>query len=247
MKKNRYQRPAIQEAIFEAKFSVDNYDSTTPGQIYDIIKREYPKKTDVYAPPIFLVRRDQNYKAQIPVLQAKNLDETELVQVGAGVITANHLKYISWEQFSKTIEKILTAYIDTTKPELIQRIGVRYINSFHINEESFNLNSYFNLGLVLPDSLRDLQGFELTVLNSPNKMHSPFHIQSRTRFFTDTLRSNEVGGRFILDIDCFIESAIDLQDKDILKRAKEAHDYLEFIFESIITDKTRQLMGIMND
>lgn len=247
MKKNLYQNPAIQEAIFEARFSIDNYDSTIPGQIYEVIKGEYPQKADIYPAPVFLLQRAQNQKVQIPVFQARNQEGSELVQLGAGIITANHLKYVSWDKFSKTIEKILTAYVDTTTPDLIQRIGVRYINSFHINEESFNLNDYFNLGLILPNSLRDLQGFELTILNPPNKDYLSFNIQSRTRFFTDSLRSNEVGSRFILDIDCFIEKTIDLQNKDILKRAEAAHDYLEFIFESIITDKTRQLMGIIND
>ncbi|HBP6867979.1 TPA: TIGR04255 family protein [Legionella pneumophila] len=247
MKKKLYKRPAIQEAIFEARFSADNYDSTIPGQIYEIIKSEYPKKTDIYAyaTPVF-IPPIRVKKAQIPIFQAKNREETELVQIGAGIITANHLKYISWDNFSKTIEKILTAYIHTTTPELIQRIGVRYINSFHIDQESFNLNDYFNLGLVLPESLRGLQGFELTVLNAPNNDYSQFNLQSRTRFFNDS-RSDEIGGRFILDIDCFIENAVELKNKDILKRAEKAHDYLEFIFESIITDKTRQLMGIIND
>jgi uncharacterized protein (TIGR04255 family) len=244
MKKRRYLKPAIQEAIFEARFSIDNYDSTTPGQIYNIIKREYPQKADIYPSPVFIMLRGQNQKAQVPIFQAKNLAETELVQIGAGIITANHIKYVSWDQFSKTIEKISGAYVETTHPELIQRIGVRYINNFYINEESFNLNDYFNLGLVLPKSLRDLQGFDITVLNVPNL---PFNIQSRTRFFTDSLRTLEVGSRFILDIDCFIEDTPELQNQDILKRAEEAHDYLEFIFESIITDKTRQLMGIIND
>ncbi|WP_131794014.1 TIGR04255 family protein [Fluoribacter gormanii] len=247
MKKRRYLKPAIQEAIFEARFSIDNYDSTTPGQIYNIIKREYPQKADIYPSPVFIIQRGQNPKAQVPIFQAKSLAETELVQIGAGIVTANHIQYVSWDQFSKTIEKILGAYVETTHPELIQRIGVRYINSFYINEESFNLNDYFNLGLVLPGSLRDLQGFELTVLNAPNRNYSPFNIQSRTRFFTDSLRTAEVGSRFILDIDCFIENSPELQNKDILKRAEEAHDYLEFIFESIITDKIRQLMGIIND
>nr|HAT8715410.1 TIGR04255 family protein [Legionella jordanis] len=247
MKKKRYQNPAIQEAIFEAKFSIDNYDATIPGQIYEIIKGEYPHKADLYPNPFFILQGAQNQKAQIPIFQARNQDGYELVQLGAGIITANHLKYVSWDKFSKTIEKILTAYVDITNPELIQRIGVRYINSFHINEETVNLNDYFNLGLILPASLQHLQGFELTILNPPNKDLSLSNIQSRTRFFTDSLPLNEVGSRFILDIDCFLEHTNDLQNKDILKRAEDAHDYLEYIFESIITDKTRQLMGIIND
>ncbi|HBD7500991.1 TPA: TIGR04255 family protein, partial [Legionella pneumophila] len=246
-KKKQYLKPAIQEAIFEARFSIDNYDSTIPGQIYNLIKKEYPQKADIYPSPFFVIQRGQNQKAQIPIFQAKNIAETELVQIGAGIVTANHIKYVSWEQFSKTIEKILGAYVETAHPELIQRIGVRYINNFYITEESFNLNDYFNLGLVLPESLRDLQGFDLTVLNAPDKKYSPFNIQSRTRFFTDSLRTAEVGSRFIVDIDCFIENTPEMQNQDILKRAEEAHDYLEFIFESIITDKTRQLMGIIND
>ncbi len=248
--RRKYKRPAVQEAIFEAKFGHDNFDVTTPGQIFEKIKNTYPKKHDIKHIPVYLDNsenlRQAPFLLQAPLMQARKEDDSELLQVGPGITVANQLKYSSWENFTPAIRAILNAYITLAKPKLVTRIGTRYINSFLIPEEKINIIDYFNLGIQIPPSLSQFQGFDLTFVNKIKNVagHSCPDFETRTKFFTNTLKPDETGNKLILDIDCYVALPYQPNIEKIILLATEAHHTLEMVFESIITEKTRSFMGI---
>jgi uncharacterized protein (TIGR04255 family) len=251
MLRRKYKKPAIQEAIFEAKFTYDsdNFGVTTPGEIFEKIKVNYPKKQNIKHIPIFLDNPDNTqqppFLIQAPLIQAKKADDSELLQLGPGIAVANRLKYTSWEDFIPGIQTILDAYICTAQPNAVTRIGTRYINCFLI-PQSAHITDYFNLGIQIPTTLSNLEGFDLTFVNKIKSVddQSTPNFNIRTRFFTDTLMPGETGNKLILDIDCYVTKEFTPDAKKMIYLATQAHDMLETIFENIITDKTRNLMEV---
>lgn len=245
----KYKRSPIQEAIFEARFSYDCYDSTVPGQVFEKVKINYPKKKDIQQITLILgnsytSEQSANRPTQAPVLQAWKKNDSELIQIGPGIAVANHLNYINWENFIPAIREILDAYLTTATPKFLQRIGVRYINKFIIREENINFPEYFNLGIQLPETLRAMQGFDLTFIHKPNDTSSEHVFEVRTKFMTTPLKPNEVGNGFILDLDCYLASTIELNLEQMIFVATQAHNIIGEVFESLLTDKTRHLMEI---
>jgi len=247
--RRKYNKPSVQEAIFEAKFPFENFGIATPGQIFEKIKVNYPNKQDIKHIPIFLDSHENAPQApfliQAPLIQARKEDNSELLQIGPGIAVANRLIYTSWEDFIPGIRAILDAYIDTAKPRSVTRIGTRYINCFLIPQGSLTAD-YFNLGIQIPATLTGLEGFDLTFVNklknSADKSGSTFDI--RTRLFTDALKPGETGNKLILDIDCYTNKDLEPDKEKMVYQATQAHDVLETVFENIITDKTRALMEV---
>ncbi|PWY54322.1 TIGR04255 family protein [Legionella qingyii] len=250
MKKRKYNKPQLQEAIFEAKFDFENFDTAMPGQIFEFIKNDYPLKQDIkhFSLP-YLLENPANAQPpfiQAPLIRASKNDGSGILQFGPGIAIANNLKYEGWDSFVPTINKILSAYIDVAKPIYVSRIGTRYINNIHIAEENLNVSDYFNLDIQIPNHLKNFKALELTFLNEVSNINNiKFIVQ--TRFLTDSLRPGEVGGRFILDLDCYISNQFESEIIQIISLAKESHDILEEFFESIITNKTRSLLEVINE
>lgn len=253
MIKRKYKKPTIQEAIFEAKFDQIDFDYAALGQIFDLIKDRYPNKQDIKHIP-YLVDRTGNLSSpssalqvQAPQMRAIKLDNSELIQIGPGIVTANKLSYVSWEDFTAAIGMALRSYISIAKPEITTRIATRYINSFHIPESTINITDYFNLGLQIPNNLSDIQAFNLTLLNKFKLTEYDSEFEIRTKFLSDALREGEIGNRFILDIDCYVNFRVAPIIEKMIFIATQAHDLLENVFESIITDKTRSLMEVIDE
>ncbi|KTC91290.1 TIGR04255 family protein [Fluoribacter dumoffii] len=245
MKKRKYDKPQIQEAIFEAKFNFENFDVAMPGQIFELIKNEYPIKQDYkHFSLTFSENSNLSPLIQAPLIRASKNDNSEILQFGPGITVANNLRYESWDAFEPTINKILSAYIDVANPINVNRIGTRYINNIHIPLENISVSDYFNLDIQIPSQLPSMKSLELVFLNDVVRNNNSFTI--RTRFSTETLKQNEIGGRFILDLDCYIEKQFDCDIKSLISLAKESHDILEDFFETIISNKTRSILEVKN-
>lgn len=245
--KRKYKNPAIKEAIFEAKFDYDSFDSAAPGQIFEKIKSDYPHKQDIKHELVFL-EKDVSisplsmHKIQAPLIRARNEENSELLQFGPGIAVANRLKYSTWESFAPSIKKITSAYLEIAKPQALTRVGMRYINSFLIPESDTNIFDYFKINIDIPNSLSTLSGFNLLLTNTIASEDLIFNV--RTRFLTDALALNETGNKFILDIDCYVSPSSIPDIEQIISLADKAHNILGDIFEDIITDRTRVLMGV---
>lgn len=248
--RQKYSKPAVQEAIFEAKFNVEGFDSAVPGQIYERVKTKYPNKKDIKSVFFRLGAEGANQGTppeafrQRPVIQAINVDGSELIQVGPGIAVANRLIYTKWEEFIPAIETVLDAYISLANPKILKRFGVRYINNFQIKEDNINMIEYFNIGVKLPNKLGSMDGFDWNFLNTyPYKNGQDFKVT--IRLYTESQSSIEIGNKFLLDIDCSVESLeIIPKTKNIINLTEEAHKVVSDIFESIITNKTREIMGV---
>lgn len=242
--KRKYKKPSIIEAIFEAKFDLNGFDSTAPGVIFSQIQSSYPHKQDIAHEFFYLERGETKESKPAPVIQApkvraRNKDNTELVQFGPGVITANRLAYTTWDEFKPAIEKITKAYLDIVQPNTLTRVATRYVNKFLLPEDTAKVSDYFTLILDAPKDLLPLNGFNLAISKTITN-GSVFIL--KIRLYTSALGPEENGTKFILDLDCFTTLNDKPDENKIITLATKSHEIVGNAFESILTDKTRQLL-----
>ena len=241
----QYKKAPLQEAIFEAKFSNENLDIALPGQFFEKIREKFPKKNDLniitVAIGISPSKVSEKPFIQAPVMQAWNEERTSCLQIGPGIIAANDMKYLHWQDFTQSIELLLKSYFECAKPLETKKVGFRCINRFLIPESSVAISDYFCLGLSLPNTLHGSKGFDVTLLKESS--YDCHEIIAKIRFASDSLLPNEDGVAFILDIESFAVKDVDANPKDILKVASSCHDHLKEIFESFLQNKMRMLLG----
>lgn len=247
----QYKKAPLQEAIFEAKFSYENFDSALPGQFYEKVKTSFPDKNDLNVITIVVGTTSsqtdvQPTYPQIPLMQAWNAERSGCLQIGPGIITANEKKYQSWEKFTQSIKLLLNSYFDCIRPVIAKKIGIRCINRFLIPTDNVKLSDYFNIGLALPELLSGSSSFDITLTKESS--YDTYDLITKIRFTTDPLKLGEAGVAFILDIDSFIVNNIPTDSKGILSIATLCHHHMKDLFESILNDKTRSLLeGYIND
>ncbi len=239
-----YKRAPLQEAIFEARFSVESPDVTLPGQFFEKIRKKFPKKNDLNILTFTFGTTPSNIKdapqIQVPVMQAWNEERTNCLQMGPGIVTANNKNYIHWEDFTQSVQLLLNSYFECTVPLETKKVGFRCINRFLIPEDNVVLTDYFRIGLTLPDTLLSSRAFEITLVKEVS--HDGSDITTRIKFISDTLKPSETGIAFILDIESFVTQNINTNPKDILKTASSCHEYLKEVFESTLQSKLRNLL-----
>lgn len=240
----QYKNAPLQEAIFEAKFSSESFDSTLSGRFFEKICEKFPQKNDLHFFSFHIGVLPPNSEppiVQAPTMQAWNDSRERCLQIGRGIITANEMKYHDWTKFSESIKILLKGYFDCTQPLETQKVGFRCINRFLIPAETVTISDYFQIGLALPSDLQRLDGFGVNLFNKI--MNKDIEVSVAIKFASDILKANEKGMAFVLDIDAFVSNDIEPKTEIILKAASQCHGVLGFVFESILQEKMRSLLG----
>lgn len=242
----KYEKHCIQEAIFEAKFSTENFGMAVPGLCYEKVRHEFPETNDLKTITVTLGAAPPDTPPivqQAPIMQMWNDKRTECLQLGPGIISANILNYSyqGWDSFTHTIDLLLKSYLQSTHPQSTKRVGLRYINRFIFPETNVILSDYFNLNINLPTVVSNINAFDLNVINNYN--YEGYEITTKLRFSSDALKPDEQGVASILDIDSFVINKISVDYQEIMKITKLCHEYLKAVFEGTLQDKTRALLG----
>src|SRR5207248_2240788 len=118
-----YKNPPIIEVLCEFQFEQDSpWDLAIPGIIYDRVQKSFPIRRQAARITIELSAQGEAG----PQLSSKTLtqfwseSEQSLIQVGAYLLSVNHLKpYPSWEKFLPLIEEGFNAYREVANPKSI--------------------------------------------------------------------------------------------------------------------------------
>ncbi len=240
-----YENAPLQEVIFETKFFDDSYDLTLPGSFFQKVSLQFPKKKIIQHNALIFsnqpIPQEPLPLPQAPVIQTWDEKENKCLQVGPGIIAANDRAYKNWESFSKTIKTLLESYFECASPTSLQRIGYRCINRILIPREDISLSEYFKIGFALPSEL--LNPTELSFIFSKEFTFNSVNVMVVIRFSSTPLKTNETGVAFLLDIDSFVTENVDIKKNEILTKASICHDVEKIIFESLLKDKLRELLG----
>jgi len=127
----------IVEAVVELRFTSTVPPEVIPGLLYENLKGQYPKTTNL---PITNI--PESIRNSDPALEFNPhyAFEGEKISIRVGpksfaVIATGD--YIGWTDFSKAISEAFEVFFNSGICEKAQRIGLRYIN-FYAGENAFN-------------------------------------------------------------------------------------------------------------
>ena len=155
-----------------------------------------------------------------------------------GRLSIHKLKpYNSWREFFPLIDLVFNAYIKNIKVKSIQRIGLRYINNIEIPLPAFDVEQYFNLYPHLPKDLpQELASFMTGIIFIFEKGRDNAKVQ-----LLDKPLTAQGASRIVLDMDYFLLKPNSVASDEVKEWVANAHKNTEMIFETILTDKTKQL------
>ena len=232
-----YRKPPIEQAICEIKFSPSlEWDWTIPGILYEQIKADFPVKKQAQSLEFTLNPKElslvQEFKGAAGPMQFLRPDHSEMVQVGPDLLSMHVISsYRNWESFFARISSICTLYQKITTPKGIQRVGLRYVNRIGFQETAFELTDYFNYYPHLPETMEQAHGpFLLGVLFPYNNGRDYLNAKMAT-----------VTKGFTLDLDYYLAKPNAVEIGDLPEWISGAHEKIEQMFESCITEKTRSM------
>ena len=250
---HRYKNPPIEEALCEFRFKPGrDWDFTIPGKLQTELGDEYtgkPQQQTVFEVGLETQEgRPPNFQYKEGVVRVKLVTKggNRMVGIGPDVLSVHMLRPYQdpdkaeeggWVEFRPRIETALGAYWKVAEPMSVCRIGMRYINKIIVPQKIVKVSNYLTCALPevsgLPDSL------------------SLKHFMSRVEYaYQDGVHlvvsqglieapSDHVG--FLLDLDVIWEGATPLVCDEALKKASELRTLERVAFETVITDKTREL------
>lgn len=123
----------IVDASLEVRFTSNTNANAVFGIIYSVLQDEFPnvETLPILQLPDIVRANDSNliYKPYYKISNDKNV-----VQIGPKVVIISSFpKYLGWELFSKVIFDVLSKIERVGIIDVIERIGIRYINFFETN------------------------------------------------------------------------------------------------------------------
>lgn len=239
----RYPKAPIQEAVFDIKVNkvenvdVDSYESLVENELEDY--PEVEKKIELSGKlRIDFTKGDvktEERKDKLLGVVFSKKESNIKIQFRKDGFTLNMLKpYSDWNEFSKIAFKYWTIYKNKVKPVGVKRIALRYINRINLPIDDLNFDDYLNnipeIPTVFEDSYADFLLRTVTICKGSG---NPTVLTRRIG------KADDNSVPFIIDIDVFKKDDIDndsLKDEfEVLRNNKND------IFESLITDKSREL------
>lgn len=167
-------------------------------------------------------------------------DRVLLVQP-KGMSLSHLAPYSEWTKFRAEGVDAWRAYANAVKPLAVTRLALRYVNRIYLPEsQAFLLEKYFNLYPETPDDPQQviMQMFMQVQLPQPDMGTGVIAIVNLASGGT---RAEDGAFTFMLDIDLSATQELSADLETIFSRLDELRVRKNALFESYITDKTREL------
>lgn len=168
----------------------------------------------------------------------KSPDEKDIFQTRLDGFTLSRLApYESWDPFRDEARRLWDLYKGTLHPDEIVRLAVRYVNRIEIPLPVADLSDYLRVYPEIPDDpSNSLSGFFMQVSMPQEDINASCMI-------TETLERPRTPGTvsIILDIDLYRDQTVPQDYEEVWNYFEILHDRKNLIFESCITDQSREL------
>ncbi|MEK7572688.1 MAG: TIGR04255 family protein [Patescibacteria group bacterium] len=242
-----YRNPPIIEAVCEFRFELSGKPSEKQiATFYEKIKSSFPVSKKGKVGSIELKVESDKSSGKNQMTHKENFydfdqyfsqDEKYSVQLDGGRVSIHRIKpYISWTDFSPLIKLVYNSYIKSFTPIKVIRIGLRYVNGINFPAEQFIFSDYFNVKFSFPSLVeKNQKSIFIGSVFEQEKGRDAIKVQLVEK------QGTQVSERaFVLDFDYFLTTPFITSDK-VEKWIEEAHNNLEEVFESVVSDKTRIL------
>lgn len=239
--RRKYLNSPLIEVLCEINFKGAKSGSTIPGYFHKKIEHLYPHVQE--GRRIFVENNEENASPKFTSEDSTRFlseDGKQVIQLSRDVLTINSLKggYSTFEAYLKVIGDAVAAYIEIAKPTEFERLRLRYINllSIESEEDRLSLEDYFNCYPNFP-LVEDAYSYEMQFQVAPfNKKHQLF-----AKITSNAVKEDDEAFTFAIDINNLYIHNNEPDINAILKIASDAHENIGRLFESIITERTRNL------
>jgi len=238
---DKYPNPPVQEAVCEFRFSSGaEWDITFPGVFYKEIDDEFPEYRSVRQLSPTRKQNDEQILELAERVQFMKEDNSALLQIAPNIFSVIHFApYPGWDAFKASILSNAQRHHTVRPQATLDRIGLRYINHIEIptNEAGLvELSEYF---YFYPEVTGDLPDF------GNARMGVIFQFEDGNDIMQVQLNQASAAGSqslaYKLDLDYFRSNTNDVSIPEPGEWLETAHDHIIQIFESCITDRTREL------
>lgn len=255
-----YANAPAHEVICQLRFpEILSINHTEPVDFQEAIREDFPqyaRREEAAAPQISGIGSQNPKLEQLPpvinyhFISADNLWKLNLTE---NFIALSTLRYTSWEEFARKLDKPLAQFIQLYKPAFFQRVGLRYVNI--ISREKLGLSGVEWPELITPaytgalkepdvredDCITCTADFQMKLDSSCQaKVHAgPGRLQANV---PDVPEDSEV--KFILDNDLSMGGNVSCTLAAGALETLHIHAYE--LFEGAITDRLRAAMGTAN-
>ncbi len=240
MKRQRYLRPPIVEALCEIRFRGSQWDEAVPGQFYDAVRETFPNKQQV---PVLqtAVRFEAageistSIRPTLPRMRFTSASGETLVQVATDLLVVNRLPpYPSFEAWSPIVEQMIGHYRRIALPEAATQIAVRYINKIGFAEPAICLEEYFTVYPEVPEELDRKHG--TFMLRAELVAREP-GVQVMLTFGSAPPDPPDQGAQLL---DIYARASVSQKpEDDLMALVRRAQGEAERVFEACITDRLR--------
>ncbi|WP_445634545.1 TIGR04255 family protein [Nostoc sp. DSM 114161] len=254
MTRRQYLNPPIQEAVCEFRFAPSRaWNFTIPSLFYEKIKDFYtgePQQqafiaTEFQVSPQFL-NPEFTVRPGWTKLLFPSADANKLVAVGQDLASVHALRpYEGWEGFKQRIDRAFDVYVDVAKPVGVTRIALRYINQIAIpTNVEIELSDYFTIYPQLPAD--GVPSRISAFLTRTELIYEDIPIRLVLNL-SDAISPPEKAGQvaIVLDLEIsqeWVEKPLPLEEA--LSTLYELRQREGQAFESLITDRTRELFDV---
>lgn len=229
------------EIMFNRKSQIDDSEIST---FTTAIKQEYPRYTKTISKTINITHNGTEHKiTETPVHQYETDDaQSRVVIAGARLLIQWKGKgYPTESRRLAMFQAVYEKYLAIIKPEGISQIVLRYLNKIHLREENPLLEDYFTLYPQLSGTvLNFIVGYDIVSDDA----------QSNSRIvLSPTLPDPDEKNAVLMDITVYIPKPGGIAvDKDsVITWLRGAHISGQKLFEQTITDKSREMFGVINE
>lgn len=250
MTKHRvFKRPPLYEAVFDIRITPNTEIANEELESYhkNVIS-DYPiKQVNTLWEASLQVKLGESpvvgSKSQSNGYLFKSEDSNNTIQFRKDGFTLNYVNnYKNWLSFSHEAKKHLSNYLDITKPKLINRIALRYINIIEIPLPIGNFKEYIltvpEIAKGLPQSLTELQ----------MRIVIPDEKRENIAIITEGIDQNRLKLNnkilpYIFDIDVFRIINMEPNVKILDEYFESIKKYIDRIFLNSITEKAIKLFN----
>lgn len=236
----QYPNPPLQEAVCEFRFPAGiAWDVTFPGLFYQHIKDEFPEHRSIRQLSPTSTQEGQQILELTERIQFMKHDNSAMLQVTPHIFSVLHFEpYPGWDTFKSFILEKANQHQLVRPQEALDRIGLRYINHVEIPFDEtgvVELGDYFKFYPEMAEELPD---------HGPSRMSVMFSFENGQDLMQVQLNSTSAADpdciAFKLDIDYFRNDPEEISIASPDDWLETAHTHIIEIFESCITERTRE-------
>jgi uncharacterized protein (TIGR04255 family) len=164
----------------------------------------------------------------------KSADGKQIAQLRTNGFTLNRLgPYTSWQELAPLAQELWRLYCEAASPEVVIRLGARYINRIPLPADLTEFNEYLRSPPAIPPELPH----EISAFFYRTTIHdSSTDVSAHVAQVLDTAAAADTPV-VILDIDAFREVDLEPEDDELFNVLDRLREFKNLIFFNMLTEK----------